>query len=522
MKLSKIACTLGLALLTIPAFAQYEGTNTYDRIRMTVAPEDTIDAQGNVYSFQTDLAAQNWKDAYKGWKWLIEKAPFSITALYKSSPYMLYTLITTAETAEEKKVYLDDLMNMFDLRVKNLPALNSFDKYPASEGDVLTYKAYWYYRCGSGVDPNYNFNTIYNYYKDGITSVATMGGHDVEPAILYEFYTTSKKLYDTSNAYYYDQYLLDYITTTKACEKMMQVAKEETDTAKQHEIVTNYDKILQYIKYDFKQSPAANVDSLAAHYATKIEEKQGDYEYLINAINIMDGNNCTSNEAYYNACQYAYDIEPTYESALGCARKEEVLGNTGEAKTYYEKAIELTDDNQERAKICASVATSLANNGNSTEAMTYAKRITEYDESQAGLAAWTLGEIYAGSQQWDKAIESLRQAGEVDVTLLEEANRTIAKIEQYKSNVAAAQAEAARRAAAQKAAQQAAAQQAAAKKAAAQAAGPRQLSAAQLAAKAEYDKKMAEYKRKKAEYDKQKAAYDARKKADDAFWGGGK
>lgn len=512
-KLSKIACALGLTLVALPTLAQYEGTSTADRVRQTVAAADTTDALGHIYGFQTAMNSQNYTEAYESWKWLIDKAPLTISSLYKNGPYMLYTLMQKPEsTPEQKKQYLDDLMKLYDVRLANLTALNSFDKYPASEGDVLTYKAYWYFRCGNGVDPDYTYNKIYDLYKAGIDGVARMGGKDVSAAVLYEFFTTSKALYDAAPAYYYEQYVTDYMETSKACNKMVQNAKEETDTAKQRQIVKDYDQTLQYIDYTFKQSPAANTDSLVAFFTPKLEEKQGDFEYLLRMVDILGSNGCEGTEIYYNAAQAAYDIEPTFASALGCARKEEALGNATAAMEYYQKAIELSDDNDTRILTITQACKSLSLSGLGDKALEMAKQITQTDPNATGIEEWTRGDIYTNTQKWDNAIASYSKAAELDVTLSEAAQRQVQVITNYKNNLAAAQAEAARRLAAQKAAQAAAA------KAKAAASTQKTLSPAQLAAKAEYEKKMAEYKRKKAEYDRQKAAYDARKKADDAFW----
>ena len=124
MKLSKFALALALTGLTGSAYAQYEGTTWEQRIG---TGQDSIDTRQNLSLYQMSLQNQQWAEAYTSWKAIIEKAPCAQKGIYTKGAFMLYTLITNEQDKAKKLQYFNDLMMLFDTRVKNLDALNSFE-----------------------------------------------------------------------------------------------------------------------------------------------------------------------------------------------------------------------------------------------------------------------------------------------------------------------------------------------------------------------------------------------------------
>ena len=60
----------------------------------------------------------------------------------------------------KKKAYFQELMDMYDTRLKNLDALNSFTKPDkrATKGDILARKAFDYAYYGAGVADGYSLD----------------------------------------------------------------------------------------------------------------------------------------------------------------------------------------------------------------------------------------------------------------------------------------------------------------------------------------------------------------------------
>ena len=137
MKIRNIALALTLTFTALPTFAQYENLDssidlTNDEVRYRVAYIGTEPAEdpsklvgGYVTMLQMYYNSQNWAEMYDNWKWLIKNTPIATVTLYARGAWMLYNLIKTETDVEKKKVYLADLMNLFDTRMKYLKYLNA-------------------------------------------------------------------------------------------------------------------------------------------------------------------------------------------------------------------------------------------------------------------------------------------------------------------------------------------------------------------------------------------------------------
>ena len=278
MKIKKIAMTLGLSAMVLPTFAQYdkyEGNTDFtdDQTRFKVAyigQEEVADPAkqvgGYITMMQMYYTSQNWAEMYENWKWLITNAPIASVSIYARGAVMLGQLIQAETDQAKKKQYLDELMGLFDTRLKYLKYLNASipegKRGRATEGDVLIAKANYYHIYGYGADGNdYTYQKIYDMYAKGINAINEEGGREVKGAYIQYFFSVSNELYKLSNDYYREQYLNDYLSSTEVCEKMLQLAKEETDEEKAQAIVSEYDRPLAVIEQVFAESGAANASN---------------------------------------------------------------------------------------------------------------------------------------------------------------------------------------------------------------------------------------------------------------------
>ncbi len=442
--------------MTVPALAQYEQymgnkdfTDDETRWSISYIGEEPLEDPGKTVSgyvtmMQMHYTGENWADMYENWNWLINNAPIATVTTYARGAVMLGNLIKAEETdAEKKSVYFNDLMNLFDTRLKYLPYLNASipdgKRGRATEGDVLIAKANYYHIYGYGIAPDYTYNTIYDMYAKGIEKINEEGGREVKGVYIQYFFSTSYELYKVDNDYYREQFLNDYLSGKEVCEKMLQLAKEETDLDKAQLIVDEYDRPLAVIEQVFAESGAANREQLIAMYTPKIEEKKGDLNYLRSAMNVLANNECDDTDVYYAAAKYAYDIEPTYESAIGMAQYSKKQGQMNDMLTYYNKALELCQTDKTRGRICMNIANSLINGKQYTGAQVYLDRATEYDSDLAGQAYLKKAIVSTALWQYSDALAYCTQAATVDITVSGMANRLSDKIKSAQANEAAAE-----------------------------------------------------------------------------------
>ena len=87
---------------------------------------------------------------------------------------------------------------LFDTRVKNLDALNSFEneKGKSTMGDVLSLKADYYNWTAPTVEGSeYTLNKSYANYREAITMINEKGGREIEGSVLQNFFLVSDAMY---------------------------------------------------------------------------------------------------------------------------------------------------------------------------------------------------------------------------------------------------------------------------------------------------------------------------------------
>lgn len=444
MKLKKLAVATALAISAAPVMAQnFEGTTQDDRIGATNnGNEDSIKiGRQNISLFQMALQNNDWAEALVNMRWLVKNAPYAITGIYTQGPRILYFLIKDEKDPAKRMQYYKEMVELFDLREKNLDVLNTFAKTKSTLGDVLSVKADYlnwvaqiYPECG------YTLNKSYENYSKAIKMINEKGGRDIAGSVLQNFFLTSDAMYKNSPNTMREQYLQDYLDCKDACEKMLQLAKEakaEGDEDKANKLVAMYDAPLAAIEKTFTESGAADREQIIAIYTKKFDSYKDDINKLNSAINLMAQNDCDDADIYYQYAEAAFAIEPTFLSAVGLAQKAQKDGEMAKMLDFYNKALELAKSDAMRGAICLNISNALTKSKQFTGALTYAEKSIEYNADIAGKAYLKMANIYVQLGQYAKAIEYCDKAAEADITLSGVANRLKENIKTNQANQAA-------------------------------------------------------------------------------------
>lgn len=431
MKFKKSLFLFAAMAAAVPSFAQYQGTSLHDRIGHG---QDSINNLNNISLFQEAYKAKNGQEAYEPWKSCINSAPLALASLYTQGAPMLANLIVAAPDVATKKKYFDDLMNMYDLRIKNVDALNSFSsaKMQSSKGSILCRKAYDYATYGQGVEPTHSLDNAYNMFTEGINLVNEDPSKNVEGFVLYKYFDVSYQKYKADPTGFHEQFLKDYLLCKEVCEKMLEKANGETDSVAAQKIVAQYDPTLMQVEHSFAESKAADRNQLIAIFTPKVEANKNNLSYLRSVIDVLEDNDCDDTDVYYKASEYAYKIEPSYNSAIGLAQKCTKEGRHSESIQYYDKAIQLCTNDKQKARIAMKVVYALAKGGNTSKAESYLKQVENYDPSMAGKCDFYRAQHAAISKNYDTAINYARKASSEDASLSGSAGRLINRINEVK------------------------------------------------------------------------------------------
>ena len=216
--MKKLTIAMLLTMLGAGAMAQnFEGSTVEERIaHSTGNNEDSVKtAKGYITMFQQAGANKDYADMYINYKWLKNYAPFAVNGIYTQGPFMFYNLINAEQDPVKKRKYFDEMMELFELRQKNLDALNSFAKTKSTLGDVLSVKAEYYnWTAPAVLGQNFDLRGSYKNFAEAIKMVNEQGGREITGSFLQTFFLVSDAVYKAMPNTMREQYSSSWPPTT--------------------------------------------------------------------------------------------------------------------------------------------------------------------------------------------------------------------------------------------------------------------------------------------------------------------
>lgn len=442
--MKKLTFALLFAISASGVMAQnFAGSTVDERIaHSTGNNEDSIKtAKGYITMFQQAGANKDWQDMYINFQWLKKYAPFAVNGIYTQGPFMFYNLINAEQDPAKKKQYFDEMMELFNLRQKNLDVLNTFANTKSTLGDVLSVKAEYYnWTAPAVLGKDFDLRESYKNFSEAIKMVNEQGGREITGSFLQTFFLVSDAVYKAMPNTMREQYLQDYLDSKDACEKMLQLAKEAKengDNEKAEKLLATYDAPLAAIEQTFTQSGAADSAQLIAIYTKKFDTYKADINKLNSSLTLMQQNDLDNVDIYYQYAEAAYALEPTFTSAIGLAQKSQRDGELEKMLEYYNKALELASSDARRGAICLNICNGLTKSKQYTGALTYAEKAIAYNPEYTGKAYLKMANIYTLLGQYGEAISYCDKASEADITVSGSASRLKENIQKAQANQAA-------------------------------------------------------------------------------------
>lgn len=206
--MKKFLSLAAVAMLSASAYAQYEGTSFDDRIGHG---QDSIEVRQNVSMFLENYKQRNWKDAYENWKFIMEKAPIARLDTYTRGVTMFEQMIAQSQDKAQQKAYLTELLGLYDTRLQNADALNSWSEIKTTRGPVLCRKAYDYAHFAPSIFEDYTLDKAYDGFTEGINLVNQDPSIEIEGFVLSEYFQTSFKKFQAAPDAFREQFLNDYL-----------------------------------------------------------------------------------------------------------------------------------------------------------------------------------------------------------------------------------------------------------------------------------------------------------------------
>jgi tetratricopeptide (TPR) repeat protein len=274
----------------------------------------------NVSLFHESVKNKQYADAYEPWWEVYSTCPNANKAIYTDGVKIVEALYKAATDEKEKERLANLAIEMQDKRIRYF-----------------------------GNDPKYP--TDYILGEKGLAYLTFFGDEKLEEAreclqkSVSGFGVQSKqqvlvKLVDVSYALYKkdpngraEQFIADYELSSSllAAQSADPNNKNAESAGKQKDYVDNI----------FAISGAAECSKLDEIYAQVVNDNLGNLDMLQKIAKLYRRVRCTESDVYFAACEAAHKLQPTQESAAGCASMSAKKGDYEGAIRYYDQAINL-------------------------------------------------------------------------------------------------------------------------------------------------------------------------------------
>jgi tetratricopeptide (TPR) repeat protein len=323
--------------------------------------EDSLECVKNVSLYREDFKQNNYRKAYLAWKWVVDNCPMSTKYIFTNGPVILDYLIANEKDSTKREGYIDELFNLFELRIKC---------YPPDEGYVLG-------RIGV-----YLMKYRKNEYKKALDQMGKsieLENKESSPQVLdiyfqtAEVYMSREKLTSETMIEAYDKVteVLDAMIDEGEIkmEKVMRtiytlrenldsgiISQDDytatyenraKDSAKAANELTQLRNVSNNM--DIRFSKYASCDILMQIYTKKFETNK-DLRTLRQIVKFFTKENCTDNDLFIAAVEELYKQTPNANMAFYMGRIKCQKGEYHEALNYLNQALDMFEKEADKIK----------------------------------------------------------------------------------------------------------------------------------------------------------------------------
>ena len=370
MKSLKLILAVAFAAMSFSAMAQVN----YDDARYAVWGENAEQRKSNMLANQflkESVDNKDYKAAAGYLKQLLDQAPKGAQGIYTNGIKLYKTLISTAKTEEQRNVYIDSLLYVYDVR---LQAFSNHSRY--GKAYILDRKAREYLTY----KPE-DREGVRKIFTEAIAATEEKNGKaDLELVAIY----FSNLCEDYKNN------LVDATTVISDYDRFSPLYEGAEGEAA--ELKNQFDTA-------FGASGAASCENLESLFSKKLAEKPEDVALLGQAVSLMSRAQCNS-DFFFNTAEKFYSLKPSSETALFLAQGFQGRSEFDKAMKYLNEALAAETDNAERAKLYTRIGLISIQTGDHSNAMNAAKEIKTLEPTN-GYAPYIMAQCYAATANGD-------------------------------------------------------------------------------------------------------------------------
>ena len=382
---------------------------------------DSLDITLKIKEYTRYFEAGEFQKAYKPWTEVFGHAPLvTEVKLCADGTKILHALMAYEKDSTVQKNYFNKLIALYDWQTEHLDTLNALTGLSLTKEYILGKKAHDYILFANN---RMNVDSVYKMINEALPSVKEAS----DCHVLQDLVDISFRKFRKDNTGK-EQFIMDYLLASDRLNELEVSATEEKD--KRLIKVTRNTVDARFIK-----SGMAGCENLENVLGPEVERHRQDLNYLKQITTIMKKLRCTNENAYFAASEFAHAIEPTAETALGCAYLYYKKNDIEQSLHFFDEAIDLEKDVKAKAENCYAASIMLYSKKQLSKAREYARKAIGLNPN-IGKAYLLIAQMYASSPNWsDEAtlnkctyyaiIEKLQQAKSVDPSITEEAQKLI-------------------------------------------------------------------------------------------------
>lgn len=345
--------------------------------------DDSVRCVMNMNLLFDNAKTKNMPEADKALSILLKECPQCHVNMYAYGAQVYTWKIKNEKDAAKKKALVDELMNLYDLRIKYFGDYKGY-----GEGRIVGEKAVSYYNFSEK-----NAETFKKVYDWTTQSIEKTKVEAKIPVIKLHMVTSDAIM--RADSTHKKQYIDDYLNTSKLLDEIISVTKEDSkdmEAAKE---------ALSFANQMFAGSGVADCETLISIYTPQLEANKENEDFLKQMLTLLRKSKCTECDLYFQGSAYAHNIKPTVESATGMAAQSVKQGDHDKAIAYYQEALSLSENDEastadDKAELNYRIALLLQSKSDYSKAREYARKAIELKPNM-GRAYLLIGTMYANS-----------------------------------------------------------------------------------------------------------------------------
>ena len=376
--------------------------------------EDSIRCLENLSMYQSYYKIKDYESAYASWKVVFDECPQAGgRTLYGNGAYLIVQKMMKAPAAE-KQQWFDLLMKCYDQRVQYFGTDRKYSEAWIRGRQAVDYMNY------SG-DANM-LSKVLPWLKQAVDH----GMHNADADVINSYFQMLEKQYQLDKEAHRATFIDEYLRVGEMLDKRIAMADKQLE---------NYKVVRSNIDNIFSSSGAADCKTLEGVFAAKVEAEKENAEALNKIIKVFRMAGCKESDVYFTASLYSHKLNPTAETAAGCAYQAIKQENYKAAVDFFTEATALQEDPAQKYDYAYHKAVVLQKMGNYAAARSAAYEAIGYNNAE-GEPYIIIAMMYADSNPFgdDKilaktvfwaAVDKLEKAKSVDPDCTAEAQKLI-------------------------------------------------------------------------------------------------